>query len=55
MASIARRHLLAGAAGAVAGFGPGIGGLPWRSVRAQAANTIRLGVLTDLSGPVVSR
>jgi branched-chain amino acid transport system substrate-binding protein len=37
-----RRTLLAGAAAA--------GALPWRSVRAQAANTIRIGVLNDGSG-----
>ena len=43
-----RRGLLA-IAGA-AGIGTGIGGLPWRSARAQAANTIRLGVMTDMSG-----
>ena len=27
------------------------GGLGWRSARAQAANTIKIGVLTDMSGP----
>jgi len=37
-----RRTLLAGAAAA--------GALPWRSARAQAANTIRIGVLNDGSG-----
>jgi branched-chain amino acid transport system substrate-binding protein len=40
-----RRTLLTGAAGAAA-----LGGLPWRSARAQAANTIRIGVLNDQSG-----
>ncbi len=40
-----RRSLIAGA-GATAG----LGALPWRGARAQAANTIRIGVLTDLSG-----
>jgi len=43
--TIERRTLLTGAAGAVA-----LGGLPWRSARAQAANTIRIGVLNDQSG-----
>jgi branched-chain amino acid transport system substrate-binding protein len=38
-----RRRLLAMA-------GAGIGGLPWRGAHAQAANTIRLGVMTDMSG-----
>ena len=28
-----------------------LGGLPWRSVRAQAANTIKIGLLSDMSGP----
>lgn len=40
-----RRTLLTGTAGAAA-----LGGLPWRSARAQAANTIRIGVLNDQSG-----
>jgi branched-chain amino acid transport system substrate-binding protein len=40
-----RRTLLTGAAGAAA-----LGGLPWRSARAQADNTIRIGVLNDQSG-----
>jgi branched-chain amino acid transport system substrate-binding protein len=43
---IERRTLFAGAAGMAAG----LGGLPWRSARAQAANTIRIGVLNDQSG-----
>src|SRR3712207_5448977 len=41
-----RRRLLAGAAAA-----PALGALPWRSARAQAAGTVRIGVLTDMSGP----
>ncbi|MBY0331380.1 MAG: ABC transporter substrate-binding protein [Acetobacteraceae bacterium] len=47
--TIARRALLASAA-ASATMGTGLGGLPWRSARAQAANTIRIGVLADMSG-----
>ncbi len=45
--TIERRTLLTGAAGAAA-----LGGLPFtsRSARAQAANTIRIGVLNDQSG-----
>jgi branched-chain amino acid transport system substrate-binding protein len=45
--TIERRTLLAGTAGAAA-----LGGLPFasRSARAQAANTIRIGVLNDQSG-----
>jgi branched-chain amino acid transport system substrate-binding protein len=43
-----RRGLLALAGAATAGTG--IGGLPFRRARAQAANTIRIGVLTDMSG-----
>ena len=39
-----RRSLLGAAAAAP------LGGLPWRSARAQAANTIKLGVPVDLSG-----
>ena len=48
--TIERRTLLTGA-GAVAA-GSGLGGLPFtsRSARAQAANTIRVGVLNDQSG-----
>jgi branched-chain amino acid transport system substrate-binding protein len=34
-----------------AGTGVAAGGLGWRSARAQAANTIKIGVLTDMSGP----
>jgi branched-chain amino acid transport system substrate-binding protein len=40
------RRTLLGAAAAV----PFAGGLPWRSARAQAANTIRLGAPVDMSG-----
>ncbi|MCA3273895.1 MAG: ABC transporter substrate-binding protein [Roseomonas sp.] len=40
-----RRNVLAGSAGAAA-----LGGLPYRSAKAQAANTIRIGVLNDMSG-----
>ena len=29
---------------------PALGGLPWRSAKAQAANTIRIALLTDFSG-----
>ncbi|MGG5885526.1 ABC transporter substrate-binding protein [Falsiroseomonas sp. HC035] len=43
--TINRRTLL-GAAAAL----PALGGLPFRSARAQAANTIRIGVLNDQSG-----
>jgi branched-chain amino acid transport system substrate-binding protein len=45
--TIERRTLITGAAGAVA-----LGGLPFQSrqARAQAANTIRIGVLNDQSG-----
>ena len=39
-----RRSLLAAAAAA-----PVLGGLPWRSARAQAANTVKIGVLIALS------
>mgnify|MGYP002785566495 CR=1 FL=1 len=44
-----RRGLLTGAA-ATATIGAGIGGLPWRSARAQAAQTIKVRVLVDMSG-----
>jgi branched-chain amino acid transport system substrate-binding protein len=44
--STSRRTVLGASAGATA-----FGGLPWRSARAQAANTIRVGVLNDQSGP----
>jgi branched-chain amino acid transport system substrate-binding protein len=43
-----RRGLMAAAATAT--IGTGIGGLPWRSARAQAANTIKIGAIVDLSG-----
>lgn len=43
--TIQRRSILAGAATL-----PALGGLPFRSARAQAANTIRIGVLNDQSG-----
>ncbi len=46
--SLDRRTLIRGAAGAATL--PALGGLPWRSARAQAANTIRIGVLNDQSG-----
>lgn len=45
--TLSRRSLLA--TGTV-GFGAGIGGLPHRSARAQAANTLKIGVLNDQSG-----
>jgi branched-chain amino acid transport system substrate-binding protein len=44
--TIGRRGLLAGTAAAAALPG----GMPFRGARAQAANTIRIGVLTDMSG-----
>ena len=43
---VTRRSALA----AGAGIGTGIGGLPWRSAKAQAANTIKIALLTDFSG-----
>ena len=43
-----RRSIIKGAAGAATL--PALGGLPFRSARAQAANTIRIGVLNDQSG-----
>jgi branched-chain amino acid transport system substrate-binding protein len=43
--SLSRRNVLAGSAGAAA-----LGGLPYRSAKAQAANTIKIGVLNDMSG-----
>ncbi|NMJ42336.1 ABC transporter substrate-binding protein [Roseomonas sp. JC162] len=46
MTELNRRHLLAAAA-----IGAGAGALPFRSARAQAANTIRIGVMNDQSGP----
>ncbi len=42
--TIDRRSLLAGAAAT-----PLLGALPFRRARAQGANTIRIGVLTDMS------
>ncbi|MBY0330179.1 MAG: ABC transporter substrate-binding protein [Acetobacteraceae bacterium] len=42
--AIDRRNLLAGAAAV-----PALGALPFRPARAQAANTVRIGVLTDMS------
>jgi branched-chain amino acid transport system substrate-binding protein len=33
-----------------AGAAAPLGGLPWRSAKAQAANTIKLGVPVDMSG-----
>jgi branched-chain amino acid transport system substrate-binding protein len=44
-----RRRLIAAAA-ATAGL-PALGALPRRRARAQAASTVRIGVLTDMSGP----
>ena len=46
--SLDRRTVLTGALGAAGAAS--LGGLPWHSARAQAANTIRLGVLNDQSG-----
>jgi branched-chain amino acid transport system substrate-binding protein len=43
--TVDRRSFLKAAAAA-----PALGALPWRSARAQAANTIRIGVLNDQSG-----
>ena len=43
--TIERRPILA-ATGATA-----LAGLPWRSARAQASNTIKIGLLSDMSGP----
>ena len=43
--TIQRRTVLA------TGGAAGLGGLPWRSARAQAANTIKIGLLSDMSGP----
>ncbi len=45
MTDLNRRNLLAAAA-----FGAGAGALPFRPARAQAANTIKIGVLNDQSG-----
>ena len=41
---VTRRSALA------AGGGAALGGLPWRSAKAQAANTIKIALLTDFSG-----
>jgi branched-chain amino acid transport system substrate-binding protein len=43
--TIQRRKILQASAAATAA------GLPWRTARAQSANTVRIGVLTDMSGP----
>ena len=47
MTQITRRAALAGAG---IGFAAGTAALPYRSARAQAANTIKIGVLNDQSG-----
>ena len=44
--TIERRSVLAATGGAVA-----LGGLPWSSARAQVANTVKIGLLSDMSGP----
>jgi len=44
-----RRGALKALAG-VATAGAGIGGLPWRGARAQAANTVKIALLCDFSG-----
>jgi branched-chain amino acid transport system substrate-binding protein len=44
--TIERRSVLAATGGAAA-----FGALPWSSARAQAANTIKIGLLSDMSGP----
>lgn len=46
--SFDRRTVIKGAAGGA--ILPALGGAPFRSARAQAANTIRIGVLNDQSG-----
>jgi len=43
--SLSRRDIMAGSTGAAA-----FGALPYRSAKAQAANTIKIGVLNDMSG-----
>ena len=43
--TLKRRPILAAAGAAT------LGGLPWRSARAQAVNTIKIGLLSDMSGP----
>src|SRR4051812_13227312 len=45
MTTTSRRTLLKAAAAL-----PALGGLPWRSARAQAANTIKVALLCDFSG-----
>ena len=52
MQTLDRRTLLKAAAAAPAApAAPAAGGLPWPGrARAQSANTIRLGVLADMSG-----
>ena len=44
--TLERRSVLAATGGAAA-----FGALPWSSARAQAANTIKIGLLSDMSGP----
>ena len=47
MSAITRRSALATG---TAAFGAGLAGLPFQRARAQAANTIRIAVMTDMSG-----
>jgi branched-chain amino acid transport system substrate-binding protein len=44
--TLERRSILAAGSGAAA-----LGASPWRSARAQASNTIKIGLLSDMSGP----
>jgi branched-chain amino acid transport system substrate-binding protein len=44
--TLERRSVLSAAGGAAA-----FGALPWQSAHAQAANTIKIGLLSDMSGP----
>ncbi|MFM7302374.1 MAG: ABC transporter substrate-binding protein [Alphaproteobacteria bacterium] len=44
--TLERRSILTAGGGAAA-----LGALPWRSAHAQAANTIKIGLLSDMSGP----
>ncbi|MFM7423032.1 MAG: ABC transporter permease, partial [Alphaproteobacteria bacterium] len=44
--TLERRSVLSAAGGAAA-----FGALPWRSAHAQAASTIKIGLLSDMSGP----
>ena len=44
--TLERRSVLSAAGGAAA-----FGALPWQSAHAQAANTIKIGLLSDVSGP----